>query len=88
MGAPPLGFKEYYNVNHLLRNKNLAICAALIKYGYSQFAPSFSFHLIQSFPFLHSSEMKSLEIIEYCDLSVLFKREQYYLDLLKRDIIF
>lgn len=55
-------FKEYYNVNHLLRNKNLAICAALIKYGYSQF---------------------SLEIIEYCDLSVLFKREQYYLDLLK-----
>lgn len=31
-------FKEYFNVNHLLRNKNLAICAALAKYGYSQFS--------------------------------------------------
>jgi len=25
----------------------------------------------------------SLEILEYCDLSVLIEREQYYLDLLK-----
>lgn len=31
-------FKEYFNVNHLLRNKHLAICAALAKYGYSQFS--------------------------------------------------
>ena len=31
-------FKEYFNVNHLLRNKNLAICAALGKYGYSLFS--------------------------------------------------
>lgn len=35
-------FKEYFNINHLLRNKNLPICAALIKYGYSQFSVDLS----------------------------------------------
>ncbi|PQE22330.1 GIY-YIG endonuclease (mitochondrion) protein [Rutstroemia sp. NJR-2017a BBW] len=30
-------FKEYFNVNHLIRNNDLVICAALLKYGYSQF---------------------------------------------------
>ena len=55
-------FKEYFNISHLLRNNRLPICAALSKYGYSQF---------------------SVEIIEYCDISILLEREQYYLDLLK-----
>jgi Fic family protein len=57
-------FKEYFNINHLLRNKDLVICVALAKYGYSQF---------------------SVEIIEYCDVPDLLKREQYYLDLIKPD---
>ena len=30
-------FKEYFNINHLLRNKDLVICVALAKYGYSGF---------------------------------------------------
>jgi len=47
-------FKEYFNIDRLLRHKNLPICAALIKYGYSQF---------------------SLEILEYCDTSVLLKKK-------------
>ena len=55
-------FKEYFNVNHLLRRGKLPICAALSKYGYSMF---------------------SVEIIEYCDISILLEREQFYLDLLK-----
>lgn len=55
-------FKEYFNVNHLLRRGKLPICAALSKYGYSLF---------------------SVEIIEYCDISILLEREQFYLNLLK-----
>ena len=55
-------FKEYFNVNHLLRRNQLPICAALAKYGYSLF---------------------SVEIIEYCNTSILLEREQYFLDLLK-----
>ena len=31
-------FKEYFNVNHLLRRGKLPICAALSKYGYSTFS--------------------------------------------------
>ena len=27
----------YFNVNYLIRNKNMAICCALLKYGYSNF---------------------------------------------------
>jgi len=49
-------FKEYFNVNHLIRNNDLVICAALLKYGYSQF---------------------TVEIIEYCDIADVLKREQY-----------
>jgi len=29
---------SYYNNNHLLRNKSMAICCALIKHGYSNFS--------------------------------------------------
>ena len=31
-------FREYFNVNHLMRNKSLYICSALLKYGYSKFS--------------------------------------------------
>ena len=31
-------FKEYFNVNHLLRRGKLPICGALSKYGYSTFS--------------------------------------------------
>jgi hypothetical protein len=55
-------FKEYFNISHLLRRDKLPICAALSKYGYSQF---------------------SVEIMEYCNISIVIEREQYYLNLLK-----
>jgi len=31
-------FMEYFNINHLLKNNYMAICCALIKYDYSNFA--------------------------------------------------
>jgi len=31
-------FRQYLNFNHLERNKSMAICLALLKYGYSKFS--------------------------------------------------
>lgn len=55
-------FLEYYNTKYLILYKNMAICNALLKYGYSKF---------------------SLEILEYCDINVLFEREKHYFDVIK-----
>jgi group I intron endonuclease len=30
--------REYFNINHLERNKSMPICSALLKYGYSNFS--------------------------------------------------
>jgi hypothetical protein len=31
-------FREYFNKNHLLKNKCMPICCALLKHGYSNFS--------------------------------------------------
>jgi len=31
-------FLNYFNINHLLRSKSMAICCALLKHGYSNFS--------------------------------------------------
>ena len=31
-------FREYFNINHLLKNKSMYICNSLIKHGYSNFS--------------------------------------------------
>lgn len=31
-------FREYYNINYLLRNTKMSICRALLKYGYQNFS--------------------------------------------------
>lgn len=45
-----------------MASKNMLICKALLKYGYSKF---------------------SLEILEYCEVNVLFERENHYFDIIK-----
>lgn len=54
-------FYKYYSLHYLIKI-NMAICKALLKYGYSNF---------------------SLEILEYCEPSECFEKENYYLKLLK-----
>ena len=31
-------FREYFNINHLLKNKSMSICCALVKHEYSNFS--------------------------------------------------
>jgi group I intron endonuclease len=54
-------FLQYFNPNHLERNKKMSICRALIKYKYENF---------------------SLEILEYCEVKDLMKREKHFIDLI------
>lgn len=52
---------EYLSFNFLNKHESMAICHALLKYGYSGF---------------------SMDILEYCDPSILIERENYYFQLL------
>ncbi len=67
-------FREYFNINYLQKNNSMAICRALLKYGYSSFSGSF--------PPTRASPWGK-EILEYCEPSELLEREDHLINLLK-----
>lgn len=62
--------KNYYNINHLERNKTMKICNALRIHGYSAFTLS----ILENINIENLSKSESKELI--------LRREQHYLDTL------
>jgi len=70
-------FKNYFNISYLKSKDGFRISRAILKYGYSS-KKKFKFFLQVSVVLTTPETNFSITILEYCNISDLLKREQYY----------